>query len=141
MLREFREFIAKGNVIDLAVGIVIGAAFTAIVNSFVNDLLNPIIGVFGGANFDHYFLYLRRPPDSGLYMTPDDAQKAGAVTLNYGKFFTASLNFLIVGFVMFLVVKAANKLRRKQEEAPKVEPTPADVALLTEIRDLLANRA
>lgn len=140
MLKEFKEFIAKGNVLDLAIGIVIGAAFTAVVNSFVKDLVNPIIGMFGNANFDNMFLVLKPGGVPGPYATPDVAAKAGAVTLNYGMFLTTIINFLIVGFVLFLVVKAANKMRSKQEAAPEVVATPADVVLLTEIRDLLARK-
>jgi large conductance mechanosensitive channel len=141
MLKEFREFIAKGSVLDLAVGIVIGAAFTAIVSSFVKDILTPIIGIFGKANFENLFFVLKAGAgagDSGNYTTLDAAQKAGAVTLNYGVFVNAVINFLIVAFAIFLVVKAANKLKRKQEEEPAAAPEPsAEVKLLTEIRDSL----
>ena len=136
MLKEFKEFIQKGNVLDLAIGIVIGAAFTSVVQSFVKDLLNPIIGLFGKANFDNMFLVLKEGPLPGVYTTPADAQKAGAVTLNYGAFITNLINFLIVAFVIFLIVKAANRLKREEPAAPAA---PAeDVVLLTEIRDLLA---
>ncbi|RYG26647.1 large conductance mechanosensitive channel protein MscL [bacterium] len=143
MLKEFREFIARGNVMDLAVGIVIGAAFTGIVNSFVKDILTPILGIFGNANFSERFLLIKQgtnPP--GPYTTLDAATKAGAVTLNYGNFLTALINFLIVAFALFLIVKAANKLRRHLEpilpcDPPKPpEPTKEEL-LLTEIRDLL----
>lgn len=124
MLKEFKEFIAKGNMLDLAVGIVIGAAFTAIINSFVKDLITPIIGLFGNANFDAYKLELKP-----------------GVTLNYGAFLTAVINFVIVGFVLFMVVKAANKMKRKQEaEEPAAPDLPNDEKLLTEIRDLLKLR-
>ncbi|HTQ09569.1 MAG TPA: large-conductance mechanosensitive channel protein MscL [Fimbriimonadaceae bacterium] len=120
MLKEFREFIAKGNMLDLAVGIVIGAAFTAIVNSLVKDIITPILGLFGSRNFDQYTWTLKE-----------------GVTLNYGSFITAVINFLIVAFVLFAVVKAANRFRRK-EEAPAPEPAPSnEELLLTEIRDLL----
>ena len=140
MLKEFKEFIAKGNVLDLAIGIVIGAAFTAVINSFVKDLVNPIIGMFGNANFDNMFLELKGGSVPGPYTTPDVAAKAGAVTLNYGMFLTTLINFVIVGFVLFLVVKAANKMRAKREAAPEVVATPQDVVLLGEIRDLLAKK-
>lgn len=125
MLKEFREFIARGNVLDLAVGIVIGAAFTAIVNSFVKDILSPIIGLLGTANFNEQKLVL----------------KGGAtpVTLNYGAFLTATINFLIVAFAVFMVVKAANHMKSRfvKPEGPK-EPEPTkEELLLTEIRDLL----
>lgn len=137
MLKEFREFIAKGNVLDLAVGIVIGVAFTAIVSSFVKDILTPIVGIFGKANFENMFLVLKSAPDgSNSFTTVDAAQKAGAVTLNYGLFVNAVINFLIVAFAIFLVVKAANRFRKKEEAAPASGPTK-DQELLTEIRDLL----
>lgn len=140
MLKEFREFIARGNVLDLAVGVVIGAAFGRIVDSFVKDLLNPLIGLIGGANFDRLFIVLRGG-GGGPFATPEEAQAAGAVTLNYGMFITATINFLIVAFALFLVVKAANQMRRKQEAEPEATPTPPDVALLAEIRDLLKSRS
>jgi len=139
MFAEFRKFIAKGNMIDLAVGIMIGAAFTAIVNSFVKDLISPIIGLFGKSNFDNMFLVLKEGTSPGAYTTPDVAAKAGAVTLNYGSFLTAFINFAIVGFVLFLIVKAANKL--KSEPAPAAPPEPTnEEKLLTEIRDLLKEK-
>jgi large conductance mechanosensitive channel len=125
MLKEFKEFIAKGNMLDLAVGLVLGAAFTAIVTSLVKDLLTPVIGLFGNTKFDEY----------KLEMKP-------GITLNYGSFLTAVLNFVIVGFVLFLVVKAANRMKRKEDAAPPApaEPTKEEV-LLSEIRDLLKARA
>jgi large conductance mechanosensitive channel len=143
MLKEFRDFIARGNVIDLAVGIVIGAAFTAIVNSFVKDILSPILGIFGSANFNTQFVVLKAgketPPP---YVDLDAASKAGAVTFNYGSFITAVINFLIVAFALFLIVKATNKFKerlvQKPEEAPAAPPEPSnEEKLLTEIRDLL----
>lgn len=138
MLKEFKEFIAKGNVLDLAVGIIIGAAFTSIVDSFVKDLVTPIIGLFGGANFDNLYVVLKG--DATGAKTVAEAQKMGAVTFNYGSFLTHVVNFLIIAFVVFLIVKAANKFRKEEAAAPEAAP-PADVALLTEIRDLLAKRA
>lgn len=127
MLKEFREFIAKGNMLDLAVGIVIGAAFTAIVNSFVKDLITPLIGLFGNANFDEYKLVLK-----------EGALGSPGVTLNYGSFLTAAINFLIVAFVLFMVVKGANRMKRKQEaEAPAPAEIPNQEKLLAEIRDVL----
>jgi large conductance mechanosensitive channel len=142
MLKEFREFIAKGNVIDLAVGIVIGAAFTGIVNSFVKDILTPILGIFGNANFSERFVVLKQGTKPGPYATVDAASKLGAVTLNYGNFLTALINFLIVAFALFLIVKAANKIKRRLEPLLPVDPPkPPDPTkeemLLTEIRDLL----
>lgn len=136
MLKEFRDFIAKGNVIDLAIGIIIGAAFTAIVNSLVKDILNPIIGLAGKANFDNMFLVLKegtkRP---GPYTTPADAQNAGAVVLMYGSFISNVINFLIIAFVVFMIVKAVKSVK-KPVESSAAGPTKTEV-LLTEIRDLL----
>lgn len=146
MLKEFRDFIARGNVLDLAVGIVIGAAFTAIVNSFVKDILSPIIGIFGTANFNDQFVVLKDPKHTGPYASLDAASKAGAVTFNYGSFITNVINFLIVAFALFLIVKAANKMkdrlaRKEAEDAAEAAATPAaptrEEELLTEIRDLL----
>jgi len=139
MLKEFREFIAKGNVLDLAIGIIIGAAFTAIVGSFVKDILTPIIGLVGTSNFDERFFVLKEGKEVGPYASVDLASKAGAVTLNYGTFLTAFINFLIVAFVLFLIVKAANKVKKKEETpAPVAPPEPTkEEILLTEIRDLL----
>ena len=137
MLKEFRDFIAKGNVLDLAVGIVIGAAFTAIVGSFVKDILTPVFGIFGKANFENMFLVLKDGTTAGPYATPDAAQKAGALTMTYGNFLNAIINFLIVAFAIFLVVKAANKMKKKQEAAPAPSEPSEEVKLLTEIRDSL----
>src|SRR5437016_11666205 len=114
MLKEFREFIAKGNVLDLAIGIIIGAAFTTVVGSFVKDILSPIIGIFGKANLDNLFLVLKEGTIPGPYSTLAAAQSVGAVTLTYGAFVTALINFLIVAFAIFLIVKAANRFRKKE---------------------------
>ena len=141
MLKEFKEFIAKGNMLDLAIGIVIGAAFTAIIGSFVKDLLTPLIGMVGKAKFDDSFVVLKEGTPAGPYTTLDDAVKSGAVTLNYGSFITAVINFLIVAFVLFLVVKAANRMRRTEPVAPAEPVMPNDEKLLTEIRDLLKSKA
>lgn len=141
MLKEFREFVAKGNMLDLAVGIVIGVAFTAIITSFVKDLINPLIGLFGNANFDNMFLVLREGDAAKPHDTPALAQAAGYVTLNYGAFLTAAINFLIVAFVLFMVVKAANRMKREQAvEAPAAPEPPNEEKLLIEIRDLLKSR-
>ncbi len=136
MFKEFKEFISKGNVMDMAVGLVTGSAFTAIVTSLVNDVIMPCVGVIvGGVDFTDLKIVLKAA--SG------DAE---AVTLNYGSFIQAVVNFLIVAFVIFLVVKAMNKMRaaaeklvKKEEEEKAAAPAepPADIALLTEIRDLL----
>lgn len=115
MLQEFRKFIARGNVIDLAVGIVIGAAFTGVVNSFVNDLLMPPIGrVTGGVDFSNLFINL----SEGDYATLAEAQEAGAATLNYGLFLNQLISFLIVGWAVFLIVQAYNRVRTLEESAP-----------------------
>jgi large conductance mechanosensitive channel len=138
MLKEFKEFISRGNVIDLAVGIIIGAAFTAIVNSLVEDIIMPPIGfVMGGIDFSNYFINL----SGGEYRSLAEAQAAGAATINYGKFVNAVINFLIVAFAVFMLVRAVNRLRRKQAAAPEVPPAPTrQELLLTEIRDLLSGR-
>lgn len=143
MLKEFREFIAKGNVLDLAVGIIIGAAFTAIVNSFVQDIVNPIIGLAGKANFDNMFVVMRDGAQPGPYTTPQQAEEAGAVVLKYGAFLTNVINFMIVAWVVFLVVKSVNRYRSRLEQpadASVAGPTKQEV-LLTEIRDALRSRA
>ena len=137
MLKEFKNFIAKGNVMDMAVGIIIGAAFTAIVTSLVSDLINPIIGLItGGVDFSNLFVNL----GDGEYATLAAAQEAGAPVFAYGSFFTAVINFLIIAFVVFLLVKMVNRVKdaaaKKEEEAP-APAGPTEVELLTEIRDAL----
>lgn len=132
LAQEFREFISRGNVIDLAVGIIMGAAFTAIVTSLVQDIIMPPIGaLLGGLDFSNYFLPLK----PGDYTTLKMAQDAGAPTLNYGLFLNAVIKFLIVSFAVFWLVKLVNKIKRDAAEAPAKKPD--DVALLEEIRDLL----
>ncbi len=135
MLKEFREFALKGNVVDLAVGVVIGAAFGTIVSSLVDDMIMPLIGaVTGGLDFSNYFVPLS---DAVTAATLDEAKAQGAV-FAYGKFITAVLKFAIVAWVLFLVIKGMNKMKRKEEAKPApVAETPADIKLLTEIRDLL----
>jgi large conductance mechanosensitive channel len=140
---EFKEFILKGNAFDLAVAVVIGAAFGGIVTSLVNDIIMPPIGaILGGINFSDYYADLtsffgRAEPLPSL----DAAQKAGHAVIAYGKFINALINLLIVGFVIFMLVKQINFFRRKQETAPAVPPAPPeDVRLLTEIRDILARK-
>jgi large conductance mechanosensitive channel len=136
MWNEFKQFIARGSVIDLAVGIVIGAAFTAIVNSFVKDLLMPLLGVFtGGLDFTNWFIAL----DGGNYRTLAEAMEAGAATLNYGLFINAIVNFLIVAFALFLIIRRVNKMRAEEAAAPPPGPTTEE-KLLMEIRDLLAQK-
>jgi large conductance mechanosensitive channel len=139
MFKEFREFAVKGNMLDMAVGIIIGAAFATIVNSLVNDVLMPPIGLMlGGVDFAEFFFVLKDGAAAGPYATLAVAQEAGAVTLNYGVFINAIISFLIVAFSVFLVVRSFNKLKRKEEEAPAAPPAPsAEEKLLAEIRDLL----
>ena len=136
MLEEFKKFALRGNVVDLAVGVIIGVAFGAIVASLVGDIIMPIIGaVTGGLDFSNYYLPLSSQVKTGLAY--DDAKKAGAV-LGYGQFLTVALNFVIVAFVLFLVIRAMNRLKRQEEakvDAAKPAEIPADVKLLTEIRD------
>jgi len=132
MLNEFKQFIARGNVLDLAVGIIMGAAFTSIVNSLVKDVIMPPIGkITGGLDFSNIFINL----SEGTYTTLKAAQDAGAATINVGLFLNQVLNFTIVAFAVFMLVKQANRFK-KQEDAKPVEPTTSE-NLLTEIRDLL----
>ena len=135
MLKEFREFAMRGNVIDLAVGIVIGAAFGAIVNSLVGDIIMPIIGLAtNGLDFTNYFVALS-PKVNATNLA--DAKKQGAV-LAYGNFIQLVVNFIIVAFSLFIVIRIMNKLKRHEEAKPAEPPKPsAEVVLLTEIRDLL----
>lgn len=143
MLDEFKEFAVKGNMLDMAVGIIIGAAFGTIVQSLVNDVLMPPLGLLlGGADFTDLFLTLRQGVAPGPYETLAIAQAAGAVTINYGVFVNAVLSFLIVALAIFFVVRNFNRLRRKEEAAPDVPATPpVQEELLREIRDLLKARA
>jgi large conductance mechanosensitive channel len=135
MIEEFKAFIARGNVLDLAVGIIIGAAFTAIVTSLVNDLLMPPLGLLiGGVDFSNIFITMKAAPAGGPFATVEDAQKAGAVTLNIGLFLNACLKFLIVAFAVFILVKNVNRFMAKP--AAPAAPSKQEL-LLTEIRDLL----
>ncbi len=139
MLKEFKEFAVKGNVLDMAVGIIIGAAFGTIVQSLVKDVIMPPIGLLlGGADFTDLFMVLSEGTAPGPYETLAAAQEAGAVTINYGVFGNALISFLIVAFAVFMVVRSFNRLKRKEEAAPAApaEP-PAQEKLLAEIRDLL----
>lgn len=135
MWGEFRKFIARGNVVDLAVGIIVGSAFTAIVNSLVNDLIMPPIGkITGGVDFSNLFIVL----GSGHYPSLAAAKAAGAATLNYGVFINTVINFLIIAFVVFLLVQQINRVRRQEAVAPAAPPAPTrSEVLLEEIRDLL----
>lgn len=140
MLKEFKDFAMRGNVIDLAVGIVIGAAFTAIVSSLVDDIIMPPIGlILGAVDFSQLFVTLSDGETGGPYRTIEAAQEAGAVTWNIGLFINAIIKFLIVAFAVFLIVKVFNAARRKQEEAPTEAPAkPREEVLLEEIRDIMA---
>lgn len=143
LIKEFKEFAVKGNMIDLAVGIVIGAAFTAIVNSLVNDVFMPLVGlVLGGVDFSNLFIVLSNP-DNVAVPSLAVAQELGISTLNIGLFINAIVQFTIVAFVLFMVVKGINALRREKaaEPAPEVPPAPTrEEELLMEIRDALKAR-
>jgi len=135
MVKEFKEFAVKGNVVDMAVGIIIGGAFGTIVKSLVSDIIMPPVGLLlGGVDFSNLFLVLG--PES--YESLDLAKEAGAATVNYGIFINNVISFLIVAFAVFLLVKGMNTLKKKEEAKPAAPPKPPeDVVLLTEIRDLL----
>lgn len=140
MLKEFKEFAMKGNVLDMAVGIIIGAAFGTIVKSMVDDLLMPPIGLLlGGVDFSNFFILLKQGAEvAGPYAALADAKAAGAVTMNYGLFINNVISFIIVAFAVFMVVRNMNKLKKKEEAKPAEPPKPsAEVVLLTEIRDAL----
>jgi large conductance mechanosensitive channel len=141
---EFREFAIKGNVVDLAVGVIIGGAFGKIVDSVVKDLIMPVVGrVVGGLDFSNYFVMLASPPaDFKGPMTYEALSKAGVPLFAYGSFLTVLLNFLILAFIIFLMVKQINRLKRSDAAAPapapaEAPPTPEDIVLLREIRDSL----
>jgi large conductance mechanosensitive channel len=123
MLKEFKEFALRGNVLDMAVGIIIGAAFGTIVRSLVDDIIMPPIGLLlGGVDFANFFILLKQGSTAGPYASLADARAASAVTMNYGLFINAVISFLIVAFVIFLLIRNVNRLKR-QEEAPPAEPT------------------
>ena len=133
---EFKEFASKGNVVDLAVGVIIGAAFAKIVDSLVKDLIMPVVGrIFGGLDFSNYFIALAPPPPGYAGpMTYDALVKAGVPLFAFGNFLTVALNFLILAFIIFMMVKQINRIRRT---VPPVTVLPEDTALLREIRDSL----
>jgi large conductance mechanosensitive channel len=135
MLQEFKEFALRGNVVDMAVGIIIGAAFSTIVRSLVDDIIMPPLGVItGGMDFSNMFIALNGQD----YPSLAAAKQAGAPTINFGVFINNVISFLLVALALFMVIKAMNQLRRKQEEEPAKEPPPTrEVQLLTEIRDAL----
>ena len=141
MLKEFKTFIMRGNVLDLAVAVIIGAAFSKIVTSLTEDILMPLIGkVFGGLDFSGYFIRLGEVPANytGSLTNYADLKKAGVALFGYGEFITQAVNFIIVAFIIFLIIRAVNKLMPKPEVAAAAEP--ADVTLLREIRDTLKAR-
>ncbi|MEO9779474.1 MAG: large conductance mechanosensitive channel protein MscL [Sedimentitalea sp.] len=138
MIQEFKDFIAKGNVMDMAVGIIIGAAFTAIVGSLVADLINPFISLFmGGIDFAGQYILL----GEGSFASITEAEEAGAAVFAWGRFVMAVINFLIIAFVVFLLVKAVNRAKsmseKPEEEAPEEPAGPTEIELLVEIRDSL----
>ncbi len=140
MINEFKDFIAKGNVMDMAVGIIIGAAFTAIVTSLVGDLINPIIGlVLGGVDFTSMYAVLSGDVPAGVGLEP--ARESGAAIFAYGAFITAVINFLIIAFVVFMLVKMVNRVKAAAEKpddvAPEVHTGPSEKDILIEIRDAL----
>lgn len=133
---EFREFAMKGNVVDLAVGVIIGGAFGKIVDSIVGDLIMPVVGrIFGGLDFSNFFIALKEVPP-GTVMTLAEVKKAGVPVFAYGSFITIAINFIILAFIIFLMIKQMNRLKRA-EPPPPAPPTPEDVLLLREIRDNL----
>ena len=139
MLKEFKEFAIRGNVVDMAVGIIIGAAFGKIVDSLVKDLIMPPVGLLlGKVDFANLFAVLKQGNPLGPYPTVEVAQKAGAVTFNYGLFINTCISFVIVAFAVFLLIRAINRLKREQEQKPAAPPAPPEeIALLREIRDSL----
>ena len=146
MLGEFRDFIARGNVLDLAVAVIIGAAFATITTSLTEDMIMPVVGwFFGGLDFSSYFVLLGPVPEGYAGALTDYAalKAAGAPVLGWGQFVTVLINFLILAFIIFLMVRTANRAMAKREEVPAAEapPEPADVALLREIRDELRRKA
>ncbi|MEZ5714700.1 MAG: large conductance mechanosensitive channel protein MscL [Paracoccaceae bacterium] len=143
MIKEFKDFIAKGNVMDMAVGIIIGAAFTAIVSSLVADLINPIIGLFtGGIDFTNNYAVLSGEVPAGASL--EAARETGASIFAYGSFLMAVINFLIIAWVVFMLVKAVNRAKdaaiKAEEAAPAAPAGPSEIDLLTEIRDALAKQ-
>ena len=135
MLKEFKDFAMRGNVVDLAIGVIIGAAFGKIVSSIVEDLIMPIIGAVGGADFSNYFFGLSRAVTASNLA---DAKKQGPV-FAYGNFATILVNFLIIAFILFLIIKAINSMKKKEANLPPAAPPPPsdEVVLLTQIRDSL----
>jgi large conductance mechanosensitive channel len=137
MLKEFREFAVRGNVVDMAVGIIIGAAFGKIVESLVKDVIMPPVGLLlGKVDFSNLFVVMREGAQAGPYLSVEAAQKAGAVTFNYGMFINTIISFVIVAFAVFLLIRAINRLKREERAKPSAAPAE-EVVLLREIRDSL----
>ena len=142
MFKEFKAFAMRGNVVDMAVGIIIGVAFGAIISSFVGDVLMPAIGLMmGGADFSNLFYVLKEGSPAGPYATLAAVKDAGGVAIAYGILLNAIVNFLIVAFALFMVIQAMNSAKKAEAAAPAAPPAPSkEETLLTEIRDLLARR-
>jgi len=139
MLKEFRDFAVRGSVVDMAIGIIIGAAFGKIVDSLVKDVIMPPIGLLlGQVDFSNLFLVMKQGAQAGPYISVDVAQKAGAVTFNYGVFINTLISFVIVAFAVFLLIRVINRLKKQEEAKPAA--TPEDVVLLREIRDALRKK-
>jgi large conductance mechanosensitive channel len=140
MLKEFKEFAMRGNVVDMAVGIIIGAAFGSIVQSLVSDIIMPPIGlILGNVDFSSLFIVLKEGMVAGPYVSLTDAQKAGAVTINYGVFANKVVSFLIVAFAVFILIRSINKLKR-QEKAPAAEPTTKECSYCMSVIPIKAVR-
>jgi large conductance mechanosensitive channel len=139
MINEFKDFAMRGNVVDMAVGIIIGAAFGTIVKSLVADVLMPPIGLLlGGVDFTNVFAVIKEGAQAGPYASLAQAQEAGAVTMNFGMFINTIISFVIVALAVFFVIRGINNMKKAEEEAPAAPPEPAaEEVLLTEIRDLL----
>ena len=142
MLKEFKEFAMRGNVVDMAVGIIIGAAFGTIVQSLVNDVIMPPVGLaLGNVDFSNLFVILREGTPPGPYPALSDAAAAGAVTINYGAFINTVISFLIVAVAVFILVRGVNSMKRQEEAAPEATPEPSnEEKILGEIRDILKSR-
>jgi len=140
MFKEFKDFAVKGNMLDMAVGLVIGGAFAPIIKSLVDDMIMPVIGLFiGGTDFSENFMVLKEGDVGGPYATLAAAQEAGAVTMNWGLFINTIITFIIVAFAIFMMVRTFNTWKKEEEEAPAA-PAP-DIVLLEEIRDSLKARS
>ena len=140
MLKDFKAFISRGNVLDLAVAVIIGAAFATITTSLTQDIIMPVVGaIFGGFDFSNYFIRIGAIPSefAGNPLSYEDLKRAGVAVIGWGEFLTVLLNFLILAFIIFLMVRAANKLVSTKDEAPAA---PTEIELLTEIRDELRRR-